>query len=99
MGAFTLVNVIYRPLKDFILSNPQFDYYATDMEGHNIFKQDTLKNNKFGIIFGNEGSGISSDLLSLVTATLSIPPKTEIHPESLNLSISVGIVLSQLLHV
>ena len=97
MGAFTLVNVLYLPLKEFIRANPQFHYYATDMKGLSIYEMKKLKEKQFGIIFGNEGKGISSELLPFVTETLSIPPKAEIHPESLNLSISVGIILSQLL--
>ena len=98
MGAFTLVNIVYSPLKEYILSHPQLKYYTTDMKGHSIYQKEKFKDEKFGIIFGNEGNGISAELLSLVTETLSIPPKTKIHPESLNLSISVGIILSQLLH-
>ncbi len=98
MGAFTLVNIIYTPLKEFVLKNSQLDYYATDMVGQNIYKENTLSKKRVGLIFGNEGSGISQELLPLVTETLTIPPQNGTHPESLNLSISVGIIISQLFH-
>ena len=48
------------------------------------------------VVFGNEANGISSNLRSLIDVELTIPRfNNKSYPESLNLSNSLGIILSE----
>lgn len=67
--------------------------FCADMDGENLFsfKQ---KPNEFGLILGNEGSGVSEDVKKFATKTLSIPMQNDV--ESLNVAVSCAIVLYHL---
>lgn len=94
MGSFGRVKVTYCDIRKLIQSNPDLPVYGTLLNGENIFKK-SLASNGF-VIMGNEGNGISSDIRSLVTDPLLIPPKFKNdHSESLNVAIATAIVISQ----
>ena len=65
---------------------------ATDMNGENIFKFKPHGN--IGLIIGNEGQGISDEIMSLCNHIVKIPMKDGV--ESLNASISGAIIMYQL---
>lgn len=94
MGSLGKVEVVYCNLCDLIKDNPDMPVYGTLLNGRNIYEA-TLTGQGF-IIMGNEGKGISETMRNLVTSPLLIPPyDAENHPESLNVAIATGVVLSQ----
>ncbi len=93
MGSFTRVSFIYADLEDFIV---QFKgkVYTADMGGDSIYKK-TFES-PFALLLGNEGNGVSSQLLK-ETEVISIPhfsPHQE--TESLNVGIANAIILSEI---
>lgn len=94
MGSLGAVNVIYTDLQQLIRSNQDMPLYGTLLEGEDIFKAD-LSPRGF-IVMGNEGSGLSDEIRSMVKMPLTIPPATDNHGESLNVAIATAIVLSQI---
>lgn len=82
-----LVEVSYNYLLNFCKDKV---IYCADMNGENLFKISKPTNN-FGVIFGNEGNGVSEKVKSFATKTLSIPMHNNV--ESLNVSVSAGIIL------
>ena len=65
---------------------------ATDMNGENIFN--AKFDGQIGVVIGNEGQGISSEILKICTRTVKIPMQAGI--ESLNASISGAIIMYQI---
>ncbi len=63
-----------------------------DMGGKNIFN--FSYSGIIGLVIGNEGNGVSSNLSSICSETISIPMKKNV--ESLNASISGSIIMYQL---
>ncbi len=96
MGAFCLVKVHYLDIEKFIISHPDVDFYYTDMQGESIYSFYPESGKPYAIIFGNEGKGVSATIKKLVAKSLSIPPFATDIPESLNLSMSAGIIISEL---
>ena len=89
MGSFLRVNVHYEDLKPFLFEN-QEKVYAALMDG--ISYQQIPKENVKMILLGNEGKGISPELLPFLKNPLTIPGKGQ--AESLNVGIACGILLS-----
>lgn len=89
MGSFLRVNVHYEDLKPFLIEN-QDRVYAALMDG--IPYQQIPKENVKMILLGNEGKGISPELLPILKNPLTIPGKGQ--AESLNVGIACGILLS-----
>ena len=65
---------------------------AADMDGENVF--DFTPPQKFCIAIGNEGNGLSSEVLRLAKYTVKIP--MDARTESLNAAVSAGIMMYQL---
>ena len=94
VGAIFNTKVISIQKKDFIelVKTNNLQLIATDMDGENIFK---FKNEGLiGLVIGNEGQGISSEMMSLCKKKVKIPMKKGI--ESLNASISGAIIMYQI---
>ena len=74
----------------------EFDRFATLPKSDNVIELSKLelKNKSNLIMFGSEASGLSVDLKEFATSNVTIKTTSDI--ESLNLSISVGIVLYNL---
>ncbi|MCB9196978.1 MAG: RNA methyltransferase [Flavobacteriales bacterium] len=89
-GSILRVNVIYTDLKDFIKSS-FLPVYAARLEGQDM-RQLALTENAH-LLFGNESHGISHDLALISSESIRIPDFGEA-TESLNLGISVAVVLS-----
>ncbi len=91
MGAFLRVNVVYTDLKRYLDSAGHLPVYGALLEGENVYKQSLAP---AGILLmGNEGSGISAELLPCITHPVSIPRFGQ--AESLNVSVATGILLSE----
>ena len=94
VGALFNTKVIPITKKDFIefAKNNNLQLIATDMDGENIF---TFKpNGKLGLVVGNEGQGVSDEIMALCSKRVKIPMKKGI--ESLNASISGAIIMYQI---
>jgi len=89
MGSFLRVNVHYEELKPFLLQN-QDKVYAALMDG--VPYQQIPKEKVKIILLGNEGNGISPELIPLLKNPITISGKGE--AESLNVGIACGILLS-----
>ena len=68
--------------------------YGTALDVEAIPYDRVPKQTSFGLIMGNEGNGVSKELLQKTTANLYIPIKGE--AESLNVAVAAGILMYQL---
>jgi TrmH family RNA methyltransferase len=89
MGSFLRVNVHYEDLKPFLIEY-QEKVYAALMDG--IPYQQIPKEQVKMILLGNEGKGISEELLPLLKNPITIVGKGQ--AESLNVGVACGILLS-----
>lgn len=65
-------------------------FIVADMFGENL-SRNCLPKGKFAVIIGNEGKGVSDEMMSLADKTLSIPMQNGV--ESLNASVSASIIM------
>ena len=91
MGSLARVKVIYTDLEDF-LKNTELPIFGALLDGISVYKTDF--GNEGILLLGNEGNGISNDLLKLITFPVTIPRFGR--AESLNVAISASIFCSEL---
>lgn len=92
MGSLARVNIFYTDLTNWMDENSTVKKYAAALNGKNI---STVKNIKEAIIIiGNEGKGISDEVMQLVDEKITIAKIGE--AESLNAAVATGIILSHL---
>ena len=92
MGAISRVKVFYVNLTDFLSQQKGLPIYGTLLDGKNIYESELA--NKGLIIMGNEGKGISKLIKDNCDFMATIPMSGNIN--SLNASVSCGIVLSRI---
>ncbi len=103
MGALARVEIHYVDLPAFLATLPtDMPIYGTLLSGKNIYKEQLTPHGV--IIMGNEGNGISPEVLSYITHPLLIPSYPHdtpeamqgatSHVESLNVAIATAITLS-----
>lgn len=90
MGSFLRVNVYYKNLTDF-LKEIKLPIHGALMNGANI--NDIDPNSIRVLILGNEGKGISQEVINLITNPITI--KGYGGAESLNVGIAAGILMYQ----
>ena len=93
MGALFKAN-IYEVDEKFVKTLKVWNQtvYVADMDGENIFETSFQQN--CGIIVGNEGQGVSDELIEIATNKISIPMKNNL--ESLNAGVSGSIIMYQI---
>ena len=91
MGSFSRVDVFYDNLED-VLDSKDISVFGTSTDGVDINKFE--KSDKGIILFGSESKGVSEHLKKYVDKWISI--KKNGGAESLNVSVSVGIILHKL---
>ena len=93
-GMIFKINVVRRDIKDSInlLKNNGYKIYGTKVDGGTDIKNFN-KSNKYALIVGNEGNGISNEVLELCDY-LYIPMNKDC--ESLNVAIATSIILFEL---
>ena len=64
--------------------------YVTDMGGENIFKMQNI-DEKYALVIGNEGGGVSEKLEGLSSRTIALPMKSQM--ESLNAGVSASVIM------
>lgn len=93
-GMIFCSNIIKENLEDFIKKiNKTHKIYATKVDGGKPLK-DIEKPEKFVIIMGSEGSGVSRELLEAADEYLYIPMNKKC--ESLNVAVATSIILYNL---
>lgn len=91
MGSLARVNITYTNLKDF-LEHSEIPVYGALLHGKSVYKTDLGKEGI--ILLGNEGNGISRELMGFITHPLTIPRYGQ--AESLNVAISASIFCSEI---
>jgi len=90
MGAIFRIKIDYVDMKSW-LTEINLPVYGALLEGENIYEKTELKNGV--LLMGNEGKGISKELLPLISHPISIPKFG--NAESLNVSVATGILVSE----
>lgn len=90
MGSLFRVSIAYTDLKSYF-STAKLPVYGALLNGENVYGL-SLKA-KGILLLGNEGNGISDELIPLITNPITIPRFGE--AESLNVSVAGGILLSE----
>lgn len=87
-----IVDMSIDDLADYVQAH-NFMLYCADMDGFDVAK--TPKTScKYGIVFGNEGNGVSLSLKNICNSVVTIPMQNNV--ESLNVSVSAGIIMYNL---
>lgn len=94
-GMLFNINIIRRDLNVFVpeLKKEGYQIYATKVNGGKSLKT-IEKMEKFAIIMGNEGAGVSDNLMSLANEYLYIDMNSNC--ESLNVAVATSIILYEL---
>ena len=95
MGSLSRVTVNYVDFSFFLseLKKENFQTFAADLNGESLYQK---KVSKGVIFFGKESSGLSDFVLSRVSRKIKIPSLNNLC-DSLNLSVSCGIILSEVM--
>jgi len=98
VGSICNVNVHYVDLKKLLDTHPHATKVATTLDGKDYRTSDEWKKTKGLLLFGNEAQGLSKELLNECNFSIKIPSiqKIDISAESLNVSVSCGIILANL---
>ncbi|MDQ8005165.1 MAG: RNA methyltransferase [Pedobacter sp.] len=91
MGSLCRVNVRYTQLNEF-LKTAKLPIYGALLDGQNIYK--TQWKNEGLILLGNEGHGISKELIEKISFPITIPRIGA--AESLNVAVSAAIFCSEI---
>lgn len=91
MGSIFRLNLIEANY-DFINSLKNYDIYIADMDGEDF--RNVVSKGKKAIVIGNEGKGISDEILKFNHKVVKIPMQGEI--ESLNAAVSGSILMATL---
>ncbi|RZK16448.1 MAG: RNA methyltransferase [Pedobacter sp.] len=94
MGSLARVNIYYEDLPSF-LSLHKLPIFGALLDGESIYK--TNWGNEGLVILGNEGKGISAEIIKKVNHPVTIPKFGE--AESLNVAVSAAIFCSELVRV
>lgn len=94
-GMLFNINIIRKDLNNFVPELKKLGYkiYATKVNGGKSLKT-IEKMKKFAIIMGNEGAGVSDNLMSLADSYLYIDMNSNC--ESLNVAVATSIILYEL---
>ncbi len=94
MGAITRVRVHYTPLVPF-LKGCGMTIYGAMLDGDNIYSHSLSQSGV--IVMGNEGRGVSEEVISILNKRLYIPPFPAdcSTSESLNVAVSTAIICSE----
>ena len=95
MGSIARVNIIYTDLKAFIDRLPSdTPIYGTALDGEDIYNTPLTQNGI--IIMGNEGNGISSDILQRVKHKILIPCyQQQKGIDSLNVAVATAVTCAE----
>lgn len=87
-----IIDMTLEQFADYMYAN-NFMLYCADMDGFDV-KDAPAVSSHYGIVFGNEGNGVSLALKSMCNSVISVPMQNNV--ESLNVSVSAGIIMYNL---
>lgn len=90
MGAFLRLNILTTSFENLYNRFRNLPFYGTVLDGKNIFEEKKFQ--KGIVVIGNEGKGISEDILKKITHQILIPRGEKGGAESLNAAVATGIV-------
>lgn len=93
MGNAFKINLIKTDYQSLLSQLDNYEIFVADMNGENIFNVSNV-GKKVALVIGNEGNGISSELMKIASKKISIPMQNNV--ESLNASVSAGIIMYQI---
>ncbi len=95
MGSLARVNIIYIDLPEWLRSLPASTaVYGTALDGDNLYAQELEARGV--IVMGNEGNGLSPEVLQAVNKRLYIPShRAGNHAESLNVAVATAVVCAE----
>lgn len=95
MGTFFKINLFETNITEFLefAKTNNLLLFSADMGGKNIFEINLYEN--LGFVLGNEGSGVSKELLDASKEIVSIPMQNNL--ESLNVAVSGSILMYEIL--
>lgn len=91
MGSLSRVNIIHTDLAE-ILGLIKVPVYGALLDGHSVYN--TPFTNEGVILLGNEGKGLSKNILPFINTAITIPRYGQ--AESLNVAISAAIICSEI---
>lgn len=96
MGSIGNVRTIYTDLATFLDQHPDRKIYGACLQGISLYEE--TFDEKGIIVFGNESAGISETIAERLDQQIYIPhfPPYERKADSLNVSVSVGIICSEI---
>lgn len=94
MGSLARINIYYENLSAFLTEN-KLPVFGALLDGESIYK--TNWGNEGLIILGNEGKGISPEVISKINKPVTIPRIG--HAESLNVAVSAAIFCAEIVRV
>jgi len=94
MGAFLRVQTATALIKEVKQAYPSLPLLATTMDGTNVFATEAPEAALIAV--GNEGAGLSEELLLLSDRSIAIPPNRNSGTESLNAAVATGIICAVL---
>jgi TrmH family RNA methyltransferase len=93
MGSIARVNIKYCDLSEYLI-NASLPIYGGVLNGENIYTSETPK--KAILVLGNEGNGISDQIMALISNKITIPQfGASQKTESLNVATATAILLSE----
>lgn len=92
-GAFFKTKMVYADLSEviFLLKKQQIPVYASTLNEHSKKLMEVLPPSSFALIVGNEGQGISNEIIALADQCIKIEHSHAI--DSLNVSVATAIML------
>ena len=94
MGAFLRVKIIPIEFSALIEQLPNLPTFAAVLQGDNVFQTDLPKNGL--LVIGNEGAGVSEDIIQQASHLIRIPKGRQGGAESLNAAVAAGILCAAL---
>lgn len=91
MGAIFRLTINYLELEPWLKNSKETPIYGALLQGKSVYKSE-LKTPGI-LLVGNEGKGISENLIPLILHPITIPRFGE--AESLNVSVATGIIVSE----
>ncbi len=91
MGAIFRLNINYLDLESWLKNMINTPVYGALLNGKSVYQSD-LKTPGV-LLMGNEGNGISENLIPMISMPITIPRFGE--AESLNVSVATGIIISE----
>jgi TrmH family RNA methyltransferase len=92
-GAVFKLNLINTEIISFLKNNRDYSFYVTDLKSDIFLEDINFTSKKIGVILGNEGMGVSQEILNLVDNKIKIKMQ---NMESLNVGVAGSIIMYEI---